>query len=137
MFRVKARNQRPLGDADFIGRLEDLLAEDFYERTVTPEEKAWLPFREMVEHGMEVARSYGFTTERDIASFVLNMVRINPEFHRQPKINAILKDTDIKPPDRREKLLTDVSDAEWEEAARMTNADDYWDRVLPDPFARA
>lgn len=137
MFRVKSRNQRPFADGDFIDRLEELLAEDFYGRKVTPEERSRVPFREMIEHGVDVGRGYGLKTERDLAGFVLNMVRINPEFHRQPRINSILRDTALSAPERREKLLTDVSDDEWEEAARMTDADDYWDRVLPDPFARA
>ena len=137
MFRIRQQQQRSLGDQAFIGRLEEVLGEDFYGRKPTPEELTRVPFREMIEHGIEVARGYGLKTERDLAGFVLNMVRINPEFHRQPRINAILKDASLEPPERREKLLTDVSDDEWEEAARMTDADDYWDRELKAPMARA
>jgi hypothetical protein len=132
MFKVTPRNQRPLADEGFVARLEELLAENFYGRVPTPEERARVPFRGMIEHGMEVARSYGLKTERDLAGFVLNMVRINPEFHLQPKINAILRDGALKPAERRDKLLSGVSDDEWEEAARMTDDDAYWDRVLPE-----
>lgn len=137
MFRLRPHNKRPLGDADFIGRLEELVAEDLYQRRVTPEERTRLPLREMIEHGVDVARGYGLKTERDLAGFVLNMIRVNPEFHRQPRIHSILRDPGLAPPARREKLLSAVSDEEWEEAARMTDADEYWDRVLPDPMARA
>ena len=137
MFRIRQQQQRSLGDQSFIGRLEEVLGEDFYGRKPTPEELTRVPFREMIEHGIEVARGYGLKTERDLAGFVLNMIRINPEFHRQPRINSILKDASLEPPERREKLLTDVSDDEWEEAARMTDADDYWDRELKAPMARA
>ena len=136
MFRVKKPQKEALGDADFLGRLEELLAEDFYGRRVTPEEKRRVPFREMSAHGLEVARSYGFRTERDLATFVLHMIRIHPEFHRQPKIHSILQDTDLPPAVRREKLLTDVTDDDWSAAAKMGDADDYWDRHLPEPLAR-
>ena len=99
---------------------------------MTAEERARLPVRAMVEHGVGVARAtYGLETERDLMLFVLNMITINPEFHLQPRIHAILKDDELPRPVRREKLLTDVSDAEWEQAATMTNHDQYWSRVLP------
>jgi hypothetical protein len=136
MFRVRKPQKETLGDADFIGRLEELLAEDFYGRRVTPDEKARVPFREMIVHGLEVARGFGLRTERDLAGFVLHMVRINPEFHRQPKIRSILDDKALEPAVRREKLLTDVTDDDWNAAANMTDADDYWDRHLPEPIAR-
>ncbi|MFO0587884.1 MAG: hypothetical protein U0441_10110 [Polyangiaceae bacterium] len=136
MFRVKKPQKEALGDADFIGRMEEVLAEDLYGRKVTAEDKARFPFREMIAHGMDVARSYGFRTERDLATFVLHMVRINPDFHKQPTIHSILRDTDLSPSERREKLLTDVSSDEWNAAAGMTDADDYWDRHLPEPVAR-
>ena len=29
-----------------------------------------------------------------------------------------------------------VTDADWDAAAKMTDADDYWDRHLPEPLAR-
>jgi hypothetical protein len=135
MFRIRQQQMRTLGDQAFIASLEQALGEDFYGRKPTKEELVRAPFREMIEHGMVVARGYGLETQRDLAGFVLNMIRINPEFHKQPRINAILKDTSLEPPERREKLLTCVSGDEWEEAARMTNADDYWDRELPAPIA--
>ena len=49
---------------------------------------------------------------------------------RQPRIHGILTDKALARPERRERLLTDVSDGEWEQAAQMTDADDYWLRVL-------
>ncbi len=135
MFKVTPRNQRPLGDDGFVRRLEQLLGEDFYGRKPTPEELERIPFRAMIEHGMEVARGYGLRSERDLAGFVLNMVTINPEFHLQPRIHAILADPALAPAERRDKLRGAVSDEAWAEAARMTNGNAYWDRVLPDPFA--
>ena len=136
MFRVKKPQKEALGDADFIGRMETLLAEDLYRRAVTEEDKRRFPFREMVAHGIEIARSYGFRTERDLASFVLHMIRINPEFYRHPTIESILRDTALPPAVRRERLLTHVTAEEWRAAERMTNADDYWDRHLAEPPTR-
>lgn len=131
MFRVRKQQRESLGDKGFIDRLEASIADDTFGRSITAKERARLPIRAMVEHGVEVARGYKLETERDITFFVLNMLTINPEFHRQPRIHAILRDPDLKPPERREKLLTDVSDDEWEDAAKMTDPDRYWTRVLP------
>lgn len=131
MFRVQPHQHRSLGDQDFFDRLEVFIAEDAFGRKVSAEERARLPFRAMIEHGVEVARSYGLETERDLSLFVLNMITINPEFHRQPRIHALLRDPALAPPERREKLLKDVSDEDWSEAATMTDPDRYWSRVLP------
>jgi hypothetical protein len=131
MLRIRKKQHEALADKAFIDRLEEYVAEDTFGRKVSAEERARLPIRGMVAHGIEVARGYGLRTERDLMLFVLNMITINPEFHRQRHIHEILQDASLSPPDRREKMLSDVSDEEWEEAARMTNADRYWSRVLP------
>lgn len=131
MLRIRRQQHQSLADKDFLDRLEASVAEDALGRKVSAEERARLPFREMIEHGVEVARGYGLETERDLTLFVLNMISINPEFHRQPRIRAILEDRSLPPPARREKLLMDVSDDEWQEAAKMTDPDRYWSRVLP------
>lgn len=131
MLRVRKEQRQSLGDKGFIDKLEASIAEDTLGRQVTEEERARLPLREMIEHGVSVARGYGLETERDLTLFVLNMLTINPEFHKQPRIRGILLDQSLTPPARREKLLVEVSDEEWEEAARMADADRYWSRVLP------
>jgi len=131
MFRIRKRQHEALADKAFIDKVEEFVVEDRLDRRVTAEERARLPFRAMIEHGVEVARSYGLETERDLMLFVLNMITINPEFHRQPRIHGILQDPDLTPSQRRDKLLTDVTGAEWDEAAGMTDAGRYWSRVLP------
>jgi hypothetical protein len=131
MFRVHKRQHEALGEKSFVDRLEADMCEELLGRPSSLEERARLPFREMIKHGVAVARTYGLVTQRDLALFVRNMVTINPEFHLQPHIHAILKDPSLEPPERREKLLMDVSDEEWDEAAKMTPSDPYWARVLP------
>jgi hypothetical protein len=131
MFKVRKKQHDAVAMKGFVDRVEAHLAEDLLVRKVTAEERARLPLRAMIEHGIAIARDYGLETERDMMLFVLNMITINPEFHRQPRIQGILRDKALAPPARREKLLTDVSDDEWEQAAVMTNADHYWARALP------
>lgn len=131
MLKIRKPQHQSLSDKDFIDRLEASIAEDIFGRKVSGDERTRLPIREMVEHGVLVARGYDLVTERDLALFVLNMITINPEFHRQPRIHAILKDPSLEPAERREKLLSDVSDEEWDEAGAMTDPDRYWARVLP------
>lgn len=130
MFRIRKEQHRSLGDKDFLDRLEAMVAEDMLGRRVSAEELARRPLREMIEHGVEVARGYGLATERDLGAFVLNMLTINPEFHRQPRIQGILRDEALSPEARREKLLAEVSDEEWDEAAEMTDPDRYWSGVV-------
>jgi hypothetical protein len=131
MFRVHKKQHQALADKAFVDKLEADMAEDMLGRPASLEERARLPLREMIEHGISVARGYGLITQRDLAFFVLNMVTINPEFHLQPHIQAILRDRSLDPPERRDKMLMDVSDEEWDQAAKMTGSDAYWARVLP------
>ena len=131
MFKVHHKQEAAVADRAFVDKVEAYVAEDLLQRRVSAEEKARLPIRDMVLHGIGVARGYGLETQRDLMLFVLNMITINPEFHRQPRIHAILSDPSLTPPARREKLLTDVSYDEWQEAAAMVDEDEYWSRALP------
>jgi hypothetical protein len=131
MFKVHQKQEDAVAERAFVDKVEEYLAEDLLERRVSAEERARLPIRAMIEHAIVVARGYGLETQRDLMLFALNMITVNPEWHRQPKIQAILTDAGLTPPARREKLLTDVSYDEWEEAGRMVDTDAYWSRVLP------
>ena len=131
MFKVHQKQHAAVAERAFVERLENHVAEDILRRRVSAEERSRLPIRAMVEHGLVVARTYGLETERDLMLFVLNMITINPEWHHHPKINAILTDSTLSRPARREKLLTDVTDDEWEEAGVMVDEDEYWSRALP------
>jgi hypothetical protein len=131
MFKVRKKQHDAVALKGFVDRVEGYMADDILMRRTTAEERARLPLRAMIEHGIGVAQGYGFETERDLMLFVLNMIDINPEFHRQPHIHEIIEDKSLEGAERREKLLTAVSDEEWEEAARMTDPDRYWSRVLP------
>jgi hypothetical protein len=131
MFRTRKAQHDAIAMKLFIDRMEGHILERWFARKVFAEERAGLPLRAVIQHGIGVAQGYGLETERDLMLFVLNMINVNPEFHRQPHVHAILEEASVTGPEWRERLLTDVSDAEWEQAAVMTNADDYWTRVLP------
>jgi len=131
MLKVHRDQQVAVADRAFVDMVEEYVAEDLLKRRVSAEEKARLPLRGMIEHAMAVARGYGWETQRDLMLFALNMITINPEWHRHPKIQGIVADRSLSPPARREKLLREVSDAEWQAAAEMADEDDYWSRHLP------
>jgi hypothetical protein len=130
MFRIRKAQHDAMAMKLFIDRMEGYILERWFGRQVLGEERAGLPMRAVIQHGVDVAQGYGLETERDLMLFVLNMINVNPEFHRQPHVHAILEEASVTGPEWRERLLTEVSDAEWEQAAVMTNADDYWTRVL-------
>lgn len=106
---------------DFLDRIEALI------RVNIPESAARaFDVRRMARHCVETAESKDLITERAIAAFVLHMVRINPEFHRQPTMASLLMDTSVDESTRMEQLLTDPSEEAWEEAAVMCDPDLYW-----------
>jgi len=110
-------------DVDFLERIEPML------RANMPEGMArGLDLWAVGEHCLEVARSHGLTTERAIAAFALHMVSIHPEFHRQPRINAILHDTTISERERMSRIVDDATESDWEEAAKGAEqaAAKYW-----------
>jgi hypothetical protein len=131
MLKVHREQEMAVADKAFIDKVEEYIAEDILHRRVTAEEKARLPLRGMIEHAIGVARGYGWETQRDLMLFALHMITINPEWHRQPKIQSILQDKSLTPPARREMLLSKVTHEEWAQAGEMVDEDEYWTRVLP------
>ncbi len=130
MFRTRKEQHDAMAMKLFVDRVEGHVLEGWFGRKVLAEEKAGLPIRAVIQHGVGVAQGYGLQTERDLMLFVLNMINVNPEFHRQPHVRAIIEEASVTGPEWPERLVTEVSDAEWDQAAEMTNADDYWSRVL-------
>lgn len=84
----------------------------------------------MIKHCIEVARSYGFRTERDISQFILHMMTINPDFHKQSHLHAILINSSLSTDERLQLIVEEPTEAELEDAAHMVNAAVYWARVL-------
>jgi hypothetical protein len=131
MLKIHREQETLVAEKAFVDKVEGFIAEDLLRRRVSAEEKARLPLRAMIEHALVVARGYGWETQRDLMLFALNMITINPGWHRQPHIQAILQDKGLTPPARREKLLVEVSEEEWDEAGAMVDEDEYWTRALP------
>lgn len=118
----------------------DVFAEPAFERRIVALLSENLPpvMRAMPEpllatvarHAIAVARSYRLFTEREIGTFALQMVHINPEFHRQPQLHAILSRPPAPGVNRLEALLAEGSDDDWTAAAAMSDGAAYWSRVL-------
>lgn len=84
----------------------------------------------MIKHSIKVARSYGFKTEQDIAVFIAHMMTINPGFHNQPRIHAILTNPTIPIKERLDHIVSDPTEQDLEQASKMVDATVYWARVL-------
>ena len=106
---------------NFLDRIETLIQVNL---------PAWvlknLSVRRIADHCMNTAEGYVLIEERAIAAFTLHMIRINPEFHRQSRIGAILQDRSVDDSARMERLLTDTAESDWEEAATMCDPSVYW-----------
>jgi hypothetical protein len=126
MLKIRTDQEDALADEDFVRRLVAHI------QARAPDTSAKLTHRQLrtvVRHGIRVARTYDLESERDLAAFTLDMLAVNPEFHRQPELHAILRNPNIAREDRMDRV-TAGSDAAWEEAATMTDPATYWDHVL-------
>jgi hypothetical protein len=121
MLWVRKNTSGDMAELDFLERLEELLCLNLTEESVKTHD-----LRRIAEHCVETARSYGLVTERAIAAFMLHMITIHPEFHKQPKIRAILSDSAAPESVRMERLLSEPTDAEWEEATPPGDQRVYW-----------
>lgn len=90
------------------------------------EERVKYDVRAMAAHCVATAERHKLVTERAIAAFVLHMVRINPEFYRQPTMAMLLADLRVDEQLRMERLLTDTSEDNWAHAAVMCDPNFYW-----------
>jgi hypothetical protein len=72
--------------------------------------------RHLVRNGIVQAREYGMTWETTLTSFVVMMFITSPNFHLYPAVNAILQDESVEPDNRTDRLVENITEAEWLEA---------------------
>jgi len=92
MIRIRQAQMQQMLDADrsLLRRVVDKRVREQYADVIRG-----LPadlVDEMIENGIRAARGYGLTRAGDIAGFVLVMFEVVPEFHRHPRVKAILGD---------------------------------------------
>lgn len=126
MFAIKREQRRQMGEPAFIDRTVEWIREYHREHVYDIDDEE-LHLR--VRHGVEKARSYGLTWESSLTIFVSHMLTINPEFDKQPAIQAALVDPSIPGDEKMQALLGLVDDDEWEEALKMCDPARYWDGV--------
>ena len=73
-----------------------------------------------VGHAIERARKYGFQDTNAIAGFAALMFVIGPAFFEQPLIERLLLDGRLSPPERLERLRSEISPGAWLEAHRIS-----------------
>lgn len=80
----------------------------------------------LVKNGVAKAREYGLTWENSLASFVVLMFIVAPNFHSYPSIREILQDESIEPNARIDRLTEAVNEEGWKEAKESYNPE-AWD----------
>jgi hypothetical protein len=126
MLQISDNSMRVLADDAFARRLAALISSKAPADDPLPANVVLI----LARHMIKVARSYGLKTERDISTFGLDMLTISPEFHKQPRIHAILTDDTKAPGERMRRLLSDASAQDWNDAEKMTSRAAYWASVL-------
>ncbi|WP_437336907.1 hypothetical protein [Sorangium sp. So ce394] len=132
MMRVHQGQVDILAEADFEDRVAGTIREH-----VPSDGLLGRHAREVAEHCIAIARDYGFEFENDIVTFVLHMVTISPEYHRQADIFRVLTNPSIPTPEKHNVLLHPQFEHAWEQAATMTDGMQYWDRHIGTRGARA
>jgi hypothetical protein len=114
---------KPVADAAFADRIAAYLRRK-HERAVVrllngPTLVARLAdetLLKMVRLGIERARSYDFTWESSITTFVVLMFKVAPNFDRHQLITPALQDARIPADERVQKLWEHVTSQNWQEA---------------------
>jgi hypothetical protein len=67
----------------------------------------------MVERGIARARAHGMTWEKNLAKFVALMFLTAPNFDSHPLIHHILRDKQVDPESRLDRLWENISSENW------------------------
>jgi len=126
VLRVKRKQMEEAGEPAFVDRTVAHFR-TFHVGATQAMSDDELRFR--IKHGLAKARGYGLTWESSLTVFVAHMVEICPAYDEHPAVQRVLRDARIPPDERTRALLSELTGEEWEEAARMCDADDYWAKV--------
>jgi hypothetical protein len=129
MFQVRKAQMDAIAIKRFVGTAETIILNEWFQRATSLVDQDRVNLRPMVAHAFAVAGEYGLRSERELLSFALNMLTINPGFHNEPSLHAILSDASLSPKERQEHLLR-LDDDAWDRAAVMVDARAYWNQVL-------
>lgn len=127
-FLIRREQFAAIADADLTRRVKRSIIMEYELSRTVPGKDDRRGLDAMIRHGLAVARAYGFETEQDLATFVLHMILINPAFHREPTIHAILVDPSMPAADKPDALLG-IPEEAWEAAEAMTDPVAYWNEV--------
>lgn len=75
---------------------------------------AHLTLRTMVQNGLTIARAYNITWETSMASFVVLMFLVAPNFHDHPLIRPALIEVDTDPNVRIDCISERLTETDWQ-----------------------
>jgi len=133
MLLVTKDQRRDAGYSAFVDRIVRHMKLHYRAEVITMPART---LRGRVMHCITKGREKGFTFERSLAVFTAQMMRINPRFHEQRDIAALLADQERPEQERLEGLIAEISPRSWDEAEMMCDAAEYWrivDREMADP----
>ena len=83
-----------------------------------------------VEYGIRRAREYGLSWKNSLTTFVTLMFVIAPDFDRLPAFKKFLTDEGVPPNERMELLLEKTTDADWQEAEKASEPNNWPEDML-------
>ncbi len=108
-------------DRNFVEKIADYLRSNHAALTVRLSSEESLvvsampaeTLRRLVSNGVAQAKEYGLTLETTLTSFVVMMFIASPNFHVYPAVNLILRDENIEPNHRTDRLVEVITEEEW------------------------
>jgi hypothetical protein len=126
MLLISRGQRQKAGDPAFVARVVQHLELYHFEEFCRIPEKV---LTKRVAHCLERARAHGMTFEQTLTIFTTNMMRVNPEFDRQPDIARLLADTSRGEFERLKALISEVPEEAWDEAEQQGDPEAYWREV--------
>ena len=83
-----------------------------------------------VEYGIQSAREYGLSWKNSLSTFVTLMFVIAPDFDRLSAFKQFLTDEGVPPNERMELLLEKTTDADWQEAEKASEPNNWPEDML-------
>ena len=136
MLKIRSEQMKafgPAADSAFVRRVAGYLREKHADAGLqlstgvsTIKEMPDDALHQIVRNGIARARAFGMSYQSDLAAFVVIMLEAAPNFDEHPLIRRILRDENVPPNSRIDRLMEQATEQNWE-AVKASYDPAAWD----------